>query len=657
MGGAAGHMAHPYDLAWVNTGADLLRFFELAKDIEGTVKIDGVNVSFKVVGEDDNKQFAVDRGSLQPIDIEGVTIDRVEERFPKEGHGMRRMVPNLLTILNEALPDVQNELKAFGMWDDPSKFLNTEYVEGTTNVTSYDKNFLAIHGLNQFYEKTGKVGKSKGITRPGLERPEGLKAPSVEVPYNDKVMESFVTKVNQVAQKYGFEVISEAQVRRLEGAKIDFSQALAEPLTINISDEQSITRSLGEWLGEASNPRYKLISAANGKKYNALHRELYYKLVEEGVPVTDLIQQADAQDAIYGAVMVHAVRNLGNVLLRASTSDLGDLVNHEGIVLRDEKRFKTSNPVKITGEFILGNLAGGFGDLAEQEIEDEGGDPVVDVDAAPQTVALVPGAFKPPHKGHADMVRAYATGDGVPKADRTIILISNPEGALRSLPHDSSEVNAEHSRQIWETVFSDVTSLPGVEIEIASSDMRSPVSIAYEYISETTPLDIRAGDNVILGASRKDRDYERWRGASEYRKKKQGLNVLAGEEYAVSASERSDGRSFSATDLRQLISNLAVDPEDMESLRQITEYIPQDKIDELYRILGQPSPVSPEPPEEAEIEIIPPEESELEELSAVGAGAIEGPGGRRKKKSIIRRENKQTVDDVIRLLMERGIMT
>ena len=49
MGGAAGHMAHPYDLAWVNTGADLINFFELAKSIEGTVKIDGVNVSFKVV--------------------------------------------------------------------------------------------------------------------------------------------------------------------------------------------------------------------------------------------------------------------------------------------------------------------------------------------------------------------------------------------------------------------------------------------------------------------------------------------------------------------------------------------------------------------------------------------------------------------------------
>ena len=62
-GGAAGHMAHPFDLPGVNTGVDLLNFFETAKKfIDGknpsAVKIDGVNVSFKVVG-DENKQFAL----------------------------------------------------------------------------------------------------------------------------------------------------------------------------------------------------------------------------------------------------------------------------------------------------------------------------------------------------------------------------------------------------------------------------------------------------------------------------------------------------------------------------------------------------------------------------------------------------------------------
>ena len=31
MGGAAGHMAHPFDLSWVSSGPDLLDFFDRAK--------------------------------------------------------------------------------------------------------------------------------------------------------------------------------------------------------------------------------------------------------------------------------------------------------------------------------------------------------------------------------------------------------------------------------------------------------------------------------------------------------------------------------------------------------------------------------------------------------------------------------------------------
>jgi len=112
----------------------------------------------------------------------------------------------------------------------------------------------------------------------------------------------------------------------------------------------------------------------------------------------------------------------------------------------------------------------------------------------------------------------------------------------------------------------------------------------------------------------------------------------------VVPSERSDGKNFSATDLRQLISNLVTNPQDIESLRQLTEYIPQDKIDELYGVLGQPSPVGRE---------------DLEELSSGGGGSNVGYAGpkRRIRKRSLARENKQTVDDVIRLLMERGIMS
>ena len=62
MGGIAGHMAHPYELSWVTNGKQLISFFEQAKTVvkEGnsaSLKVDGVNVSFKLVKEGENYEF------------------------------------------------------------------------------------------------------------------------------------------------------------------------------------------------------------------------------------------------------------------------------------------------------------------------------------------------------------------------------------------------------------------------------------------------------------------------------------------------------------------------------------------------------------------------------------------------------------------------
>lgn len=52
-GGAAGHMKHPFDLPKINTGSDLVNFFEdlvktLHKDEKTFIKIDGVNSSIRL---------------------------------------------------------------------------------------------------------------------------------------------------------------------------------------------------------------------------------------------------------------------------------------------------------------------------------------------------------------------------------------------------------------------------------------------------------------------------------------------------------------------------------------------------------------------------------------------------------------------------------
>jgi len=683
MGGAAGHMNHPFDLGWVNTGDDLVDFFERAKTFvekkgAGSVKIDGVNVSFKVVGDEESKQFAVDRGSLKPIDIDGITVARVDDRFP-EGHGMRPAIKTLLAILNSALPNIKNELQELGMWDDPSLFLNTEYVEGTTNVTEYDENFLAIHGLNQFYHK---IHSRTGQERPGMERPEGVKAPSVEASYDPATMESLIKKLNPVANEYGFQVYGSVPTERTEDSDIDFSSTLGQPVTIRISDEREITKSLREWLSEASNPRYKSVKLKSGKKTHPLHKELYKAIIDGSIPIVDLIEDSDAEAAIYGAIMMHATRMLGNDVLNGLTSPMGNVMNHEGIVLRDEKLFG-SNPVKITGEFIVGGMGSAFQadtslneedeeeefdyDAAEDpeidiEIEDEDADPV----GPSKILAIVPGAFKPPHNGHLAMVEEYAD-----EADDVVVLISAPLKSARKLAN-GREITAEDSKKVWELLTSH---LPNVSVDISSH--ASPITATYDFIGKDGPVE--PGTEVILGVSTKGGDAERFRQASKYVKdgvlvrdlgssaveprthtgEYMGLlNISPLKEDMPSIKSGKNPAEFHASDMRYLLGKA---DEDEEAIELLEDFIGENKIFDLLSIFGI--------------------NTGLNEIATAGGmggapgdveGAVGANGGpwagknfkkdnekekERSKLKMVRRENidLSIVDDVIRLIMERGI--
>jgi len=672
MGGAAGHMDHPFDLEWVKSGSDLLDFFNRAKTFVeeargGSVKIDGVNVSFKVVETPNGHEFAVDRGSMKEIDISGITIARFEERFPV-GHGMRKFVAQLLTILNAALSDVEPELKALGMWNDPSMFLNTEYVEGTTNVTEYDENFLAIHGLNQFYERVAKSGPSKGNVRPGAGRPTvinpktgkemPIKDPSREVPYDPAVMARLVEKLKPYGKAYGFQIYGDVPTEQM--ADVDYTGALSQPLSIKISDERIIKKSLGEWLQEAHNPGYRTLKvrvqdggSERVMSWHPLHKDLYKALSSGEHAVVDMVDEQDAADAIYGTVFMHAARMLGNEVLKALTSPMGDVINHEGVVLRDEETFGTTKPVKITGEFIVGGTASDFQKasgapviMKEQE-EDE--DPVVDIEfedepVQGETVAIVPGAFKPPHMGHVDMVEQYTQ-----RADRVIVLISAPTKNGRRLPN-GREITANDSRQIWNLFVG-----ANPKVEVYESSHASPINAAYEIsgkagqrekVAEKMGMDpISAGDTIILGASNKGGDAKRWTGADRY--VGSDLNLVPPMESAVEPFARPDGTPFSATDMRNLLGDILTNKEALQDFAG-------DHVDGVLKILGLQN---------------------LEEVSSAGGmgagiGDVSGGAGIKKtrkanKKNNLRKRDSgsleekidlSTVDEVMRLIMERGIL-
>lgn len=164
-----------------------------------------------------------------------------------------------------------------------------------------------------------------------------------------------------------------------------------------------------------------------------------------------------------------------------------------------------------------------------------------DDEAVNKTIAIVPGAYKPPHLGHLSMVEQYSL-----MADEVVVLISSPLKASRGLA-DGKIISAQESKDIWDLLLADA-GLSNVRVEIASKP--SPISATFEYVGEEGPLE--PGTKLVLGASKKGGDFKRWKTAAKY--VKPGVELFPPERTAVIPENRPNGIPYSATDAREKLS-------------------------------------------------------------------------------------------------------
>ena len=147
-----------------------------------------------------------------------------------------------------------------------------------------------------------------------------------------------------------------------------------------------------------------------------------------------------------------------------------------------------------------------------------------------ETVAILPGKFKPPHRGHLDMIKHYA---GI--ADRVVVLVS---------PKEKDGITADSSVQIL-NMYLDDANVRNADVEIAQ--FASPVRAAMEYGN----LPEMEGTKIILGASTKGGDAaERFAGnVQKYVENAEVLNPL---DYAFDPV----GEVLSATDFRNALRSI-----------------------------------------------------------------------------------------------------
>ena len=176
-----------------------------------------------------------------------------------------------------------------------------------------------------------------------------------------------------------------------------------------------------------------------------------------------------------------------------------------------------------------------------------------------EVISMVPGSFKPPHKGHYAMIEHFSN-----ISEKTIVVISDPqsEKSIRRTP-GGKQITAQEAREILEIY---TRNLSNVELIVSSQ----PVKWVYDYVAEdTTP-----GQKILLGVSGKGDDANRYLGAQKY----------APEGVSVEASVfNSDGLDVSASTIRQVL--------DTPTLGEIDQFLPshlskQEK-EQVLQILSQ----------------------------------------------------------------------
>ena len=560
MGGAGGHMWHPFDCPDVNSGQDLISFFqksiESAKARPPALKIDGVNLSFRLrenPSMETGYEFVIDRGSMKALDVQGVTADNAHERFvskdPSQPHGMINATEILLSIFNAALPEVISDLEQLGMTEDIGpygKYFNTEFVLKKINVKEYAFDFIALHGVNQFVKKGPRSRK-------------GVAAEADQV-----ILDTVRDKVRKYAAEKDFRVFTRIPAEITK--EVELEKALDQEFTVVYSSQmrdpedtgelgigEGSTKTIRDWLSDVSeNPLNKVVYISNemrqkypqmSKKQSPYAKNIYLEVLK-GTPVNEIAAtEEDIEPLVDAAVIMHSTRILGNAMLDALESDeFGAARDQEGVVVNDPD-ICGGTSFKFTGDFIVGGLATSFpreqkfrkGKLLESFMPE----PVnLNEQGSGQYVILIPGGFKPPTGGHYSMIKEYEKKADVMK----VYVVTGPK--------EREGVTLDQSKQIFK-IYGGFSS----KVEFIEAADATPLTTCYKLMENDHFVSEHAGGVFSIGAGNKGGDPKRIKDFVKYFKQRIDSTTAQITAYPPAETLTVDGQPASASRMREAFKN------------------------------------------------------------------------------------------------------
>lgn len=588
-GGAAGHMNHLYDNPDL-TFAKLKEIFRAAADgkLEGTEKTDGQNLMISFSVKEGRAKGVRNKGEIK---AGGLTPEQLATKFADRSNpALKETFSDALRAFERAVQGLSHEEQVELFGPDTNIFYNAEVMDSRTpNVINYDTKTLVIHRAGHFEydrEKQGQSGRDLSAISSKLEK-------IIKNSQDQLKHDNYGVQVNAIKK---LKALSNKQPLNSALSKINTLLSNVNSLVKNPNLQLSEDATIGEYMTARVYILINQILAKGGMKaFNPVAKMTIAKRIlgVKGISVKDistkvskeqlefvkenLLSDTSRKEILKTAIMplenivsdfaVEMLKGLESAFIVDNNKEVQRLKkelqtaiktieasnNDEAmsILKRQMTKLKSAENVdatvegfvfdydgvtyKFTGNFapmnqILGLFKYGRGNVP----------PLQKLSEAKQkgeTIAVVPGAFKPPHKGHLAMIKAYAK-----MADKVVVMVSP---LSRELPN-GKPVTFEISKKIWD-IFLDAEGLKD-KVSIINSPFSSPVRAAFEFIGNKNNLPefAQPGQTVILGTSKKGGDESRF---------SNDVSKYAREGVTVFVKPLESLGNISATDMRQAISD------------------------------------------------------------------------------------------------------
>ena len=573
MGGVAGHMDHLYENRDLTFG-EMKEILEAAANGELTAeeKVDGQNLFLSYSIPEGKAKGARNKGNLKSG---GLDATGLAQKFAGRGNLEKAFTGGFNTFEKavEALSDEEKE-RIFG--PDTNIWYNAEVMDpGNANVILYDDKTLKIHDVGHFVFDR-ESGEQSPIPEGTLETLDDAMERMEQKLHKDdfrlarramvdikkieddgEALNKAISKINNEMRKEGLNddstVVDYMFKRLMNGMDSDLPPNLREEIInyiLKLPGNMGL-RALKKGLNQQDLQDLNAIIATSKSLLQQSIEPLELAIHDFTVDLLKGLESvfiADNEKEVMRLKeeLATAVREITNV--GAENPEAMAVMQRHLNKIKDFSKITTpveavvfdynGHTYKFAGNFApLNQILGMFryGNLKRKTNESLNTNARVITEEDGKRIALFPGKFKPPHRGHFDYVNKIAKR---PDVDEVVVLIS---------PVDYPEVSNAQALKIWDEYLENGES----NITAKIADYRSPVQAVYEFVAD--PATAKDGDTILLVKSSKDVGDTRFDRAQSYAERHNpGVNV---EDIVEDPVQSRAGVVYSARDMRKAIAD------------------------------------------------------------------------------------------------------